>query len=195
MSAAEMLTFFTYVPVMFGRFIPEGNKYCQLLIKIRRILSLLTSSTFDSEWLDYLDNLITEHHNEYIEFFGALKPKHYFMLHYSKIIRPMGPLDQIQGIRREAKHREGKLTAGSVSTRVNICIPIAIKQQLILSNRLLLNAGFDSEFSSGCSIELSEETADALKYLTNYTAEIFFACDRVKNFNTLYNTRMNTSRD
>ena len=180
MSAAEMRAFFTYLPIMFGRLIPEDNIYWQLLIKMKHIFSLLTSSSFDTEWFHYLDNLISEHHDHYIELFGALKPKHHFMLHYSQIIRMMGPLEHIQAIRGEAKHREGKLTANSVSTRVNICKTIAIKQQLIFSNKLLLNQGLDSEFASGRLREFCAETANELATSTNYKADDYLGVDYVK---------------
>ena len=108
------------------------------------------------------------------------------MLHYSNIIRMMGPLEHIQAIRGEAKHREGKLISNPVSTRVNICKTIAIKQQLIISNRLLLNKGFDSEFASGCLREFSVETADAFTNLTNNVPDDYLAADMVKIFNTQY---------
>ena len=186
MSAAEMLIFFTYVPIMFGRLVPEDHVYWQLLIRLRYIMSLLTSCSFDSEWFDYLDNCISEHHSLYIQLFGALKPKHHFMLHYSNIIRMMGPLEHIQAIRGEAKHREGKLISNSVSTRVNICKTIAIKQQLIISNRLLLNKGFDSKFASGRLREFSVEIADALTNLTNNVPDDYLAADIVEIFNTQY---------
>ena len=71
-----------------------------------------------------------------------------------------------------------------VSTRVNICKTIAIKQQLIISNRLLLNKGFDSEFASGRLREFSVETADALTNLTNNVPDDYLAADMVKIFNT-----------
>ena len=186
MSAAEMLTFFTYAPIMFGRLVPGNNRFWQLLIQMRRILSLITSPSFNTDWCDYLDNLIFEHHDEYIELFGPLKPKHHFMLHYSKIIKMMGPLEHIQAIRGEAKHREGKLTSNSVSIRVNTCKTISIKQQLILSNRLLLNKGFKFDFSSGCLKDLSEETADALNNLTEFSPEDFIAADMLQIYNTKY---------
>ena len=38
-SAAEMLTFFTYAPIMFGRLVTEDYRYWQLLIQMRPILS------------------------------------------------------------------------------------------------------------------------------------------------------------
>ena len=120
-----------------------------MFIKLRRILSLLISKRFDTECFDYLNNLIAEDHELYIELLGALKPKHHFMVHYLLIINMMGPLEHLQAMRGESKHKGGKATSNSVATRVNICKTIAIKQQLMFSNRILLNRGFDRLFSSG----------------------------------------------
>ena len=72
MLAAEMLTFCKCAPLMFGHFVSEDNKYWRLLIELRRILSLLLSKHFDTEFLDYLENLISENHELYIKMFGPL---------------------------------------------------------------------------------------------------------------------------
>ena len=69
-------------------------------------------------------------------------------------------------MRGESKQIEGKLTANSVATRVNICKTISIKQQLMLSHRLLLDKGFKSGFSSGRLKELSDETYNLLMNIT-----------------------------
>ncbi|XP_033222722.1 uncharacterized protein LOC117176577 [Belonocnema kinseyi] len=186
MSGSEMMTFWTYAPIMFGRFIQEDNVFWQVFIKLRRILAILMSKQFDFECFDYLDNLITEHHAQYIELFGPLKPKHHFMVHCSLVISMMGPLEQLQAMKDESKHRKSKLTSNSVSTRVNICKTIAIKQQLMFSNRLLLNKGFDLGFSSGRLEELSGTTSDALFNVMNCETNDFLTADFVKVFNTQY---------
>ena len=82
MSAAEMVKFITYAPIMLGRFVPETNEYWKMFINLRQILCLLSCKHFDINWLEYLENLISEHHEQFIKLFGPLKPKHHFMLHY-----------------------------------------------------------------------------------------------------------------
>ena len=115
----------------------------------------------------------------------------YFMILYyvkecSQIIRMLGPLGNIQATRSEATHRKAKLGANSVSTRINICKTIAMKQQLIFSNKLLPNQGSDSEFASGHLREFSAETANELETLTNYKANDYLGVDSVKIYNTQY---------
>ena len=186
MSAAEMLTFVTYAPIMFGRFVPEGNTYWELFLKIRRILSLLRSKQFDLECLDYLEDLIADHHVHYIQLFGPLKPKHHFMTHYPLIIKKMGPPSHIQSMRSESKHRQQKSTSNSVPTRVNICKTIAIKQQLMVANRLLLNKGFDPGFSTGRLQELSVRTSTTLSEATSEDPNDYLITNSVRVFNTKY---------
>ena len=140
-SAAEMFTFFPYAQIMFGHFVLEDNTYWELFLKIRLILSLLRSKQFDLECLNYLEDFIADHRVHYIQLFGPLKPKHHFMTHYPLIIKKMGPSSHIHSTRSEYKHRQQKSTSNSVPTRFNICKTIAIKQQLMFVNRLLLNKG------------------------------------------------------
>lgn len=102
---------------------------------------------------DLLQILITEHHSLYIKLFGpCLKPKHHHITHYADIIRNIGPLIHIWCMRYESKHRQSKLAANVVSSRVNIAHTLAIKHQLTLSNRLITNEGFSSKFLSGPTI-------------------------------------------
>ena len=157
-----------------------------MFINLRQILCLLSCKHFDTDWLDYLENLISEHHEQFIKLFGPLKPKHHFMLHYRHIIVLMGPLVHLQAIRGESRNREGKLTSNSVATRVNICHTIALKQQLMFSNRLILNKGFDSRFSSGRLKELSVEITNKLVNQTSYVPDDFFMVDTVSIFGTTY---------
>ena len=173
---------------MFGHFVSEDNMYWRLLIELRRILSLLLSKHFDTECLDYLENLISEYHELYLKMFGSLKPKHHFMLHYPLVIKIMGPLVHLQAVRGQSKHREGKSTSNSVATQ-DICKTIAIKQQLILSNRLLLRKGFDPGFSSGVLKEMSGETFNALQNylsLNNCISNDYSSTETISVFHTQY---------
>lgn len=189
MSASEMLTFFRYAPLMFGRFVKENNVYWQLLLKLKRIVSLLYSKHFNTNWIDYLNNLIFEHHEQFIALFGPMKPKFHFLTHSGPIIKKMDPLNHFQGIRGEAKHRDGKLVSNAVSTRVNICKTIAIKQQLMLSNQFLLNKGFNSGLSTGLLKRLSNKTVNLLTNLMpNRNPKDYSLSDFVTVYNTKYRT-------
>ena len=96
----------------------------------------------------------------------------------------MGPLRDLWAMGGERKHREGKSTANSVATRVNICKTIALKQQLIFSKRLLLNKGFDPGFSTGILRELSFETSNSLP--SDSDPDDYFEGDKVRVYNTEY---------
>ena len=58
-----------------------------------------------------------------------MKPKHHFLIHYSRIMKSIGPLLQISCMRNESKHRDGKVTSHVAICRKNVCDTIAIKQK------------------------------------------------------------------
>lgn len=58
-------------------------------------------------------------------------------------------------MRFEAKHIISKISANSSSNRRNICMSLAIRQQLLLNNMFMkgnLGNTVESSFSKGCSI-------------------------------------------
>ena len=86
-----MITFCTYAPIMVERFFSEKNLSWKLLLKIRYQISFLILKQFDTEQYNYLDCLITEHHQLYISLFGTLTPKRHSTRYNSLIISMMGP--------------------------------------------------------------------------------------------------------
>lgn len=53
-------------------------------------------------------------------------------------MRKVDPLWKISSMQFEGKHREGKIVSSSVITRVNICRTIAIRHQLTLNFRFMV---------------------------------------------------------
>lgn len=131
MSSAEMLTFIRHFSLIFGGLVSRENDFWQLAIQLRQIVELVVSQQINinetsnmhrkiSEYLQSLSLLVP----------GHLKPKHHFMLHYSRVFTVSGPLWNLSSMRFESKHREGKVVARSAISRVNVCRTIAIKHQL-----------------------------------------------------------------
>ena len=84
LSASEMLCLARYLGQMVGDLVPAGNRVWKLYQIVREIVEILTCP-FVEEGIDvYLSVLVQEHHEH--EYFGALKPKHHFLLHYAYLM-------------------------------------------------------------------------------------------------------------
>lgn len=96
------------------------------------------SFTIHEDIIIYLENLVSEHHELYVEIFNDnLKPKHHFMVHYGTIIRHIGPIRQIWCMRFESKHTFFKSVSKITKNRINLLETFALKTQLSLANLLL----------------------------------------------------------
>lgn len=74
----------------------------------------------------------------------SLKPKHHFLAHYPLLISKIGPVRYLWSMRYEAFHKILKSTANSITSRKNILLTLAIKQQLRFSFRILSESGFSN---------------------------------------------------
>lgn len=148
MSASEMFCFMKHAGVIFGYLVPTENKYWSLYIILHEIITIVTSTTVQKEIHILLSDLITNHHQLYLQLFQLpLRPKHHHMIHYSKVIEQIGPLINIWSMRFESKHRELKMSSNVIASRVNIPHSLAVKQQLKYSTRIFLKRGFSKNFS------------------------------------------------
>lgn len=136
LSAAENLCLFRYLGEMIGDLVPIDAAAWRLYRILHEILCIVTSPVFDPTMGGYLDILVSEHHSLYIVLFGALKPKHHFMLHYSYILMRNGPVVLLSALPSERKHRYGKIYAKVCNSRVNFPLSVALKFQLSLCHML-----------------------------------------------------------
>lgn len=139
MSSAEMLLLVRHFCLIIGSFIPQEDECWQLVILLKQIIDITTSSRVHCETYHLLDTII----NEYLtllnnQFPGKIKPKHHFLIHYARIMKLVGVLWKTNCMRYEGKHKEGKKTSQATNSRANIST-IAIKHQLLLNYRLQYN--------------------------------------------------------
>lgn len=138
MSASETLCFTRYLGVIIGDKVPTNSEFWSIYILIRKILDLVMSRCIEYEDSLLLQSLIDEHHELYLRLFKThLRPKHHHMTHYPHILRNSGPLVSLWSMRFEAKHKEFKDIAHSISSRKNIPYTLSLKSQLKLANTLL----------------------------------------------------------
>lgn len=143
MTASEMLSFILYSALIFGDLVPEGDKHWKLYILLRKILCICLSTKIAQKNIIELENTISRHHMLFAKLHGrTLKPKHHHMLHFPRIMREIGPLQNIWSMRYEAKHQQCKQIAAMTRNRVNICRTLALKNQLNFNNDIVQNKFF-----------------------------------------------------
>lgn len=165
MSAAEMLTFVRYAPLIFGDLVPEDSKSWQLFLLMREIVFLIIAPAIKKESLIYLATLIEEHNMLFQKLFDThLRPKFHFLTHYPSIIRLSGPPVFYWSMRQEAKHKDSKLYCKINANRMNVLKSVCWKHQMQLNDRFLKDEGFplDEEITlpknrQKISIELAKE--------------------------------------
>lgn len=139
LSAAEMLCLARYLGEMIGDLVPENIGVWKFYILLREILSIICCPVFEDGIDIYLRGLVREHHEMYLRYFGELKPKHHFMIHYPELLKKNGPLVLISALKGERNHRRGRMYAHASNSRVNFALSVAIKFQLYLCERLMRN--------------------------------------------------------
>lgn len=158
-SASEMYNLFMHLGLIIGDLfdICEAPEWC-IYISLREIISIAHQKVLHINQHEHLESLISEHHENYIKYFGALKPKHHFMTHYSRIQKTVGPLSQLSSIRFESFHRKFKNIAKHTQCRKNILQTFAIKYQMQLSNMMSDFTNFNSDISTSPPIEVDPRT-------------------------------------
>lgn len=140
MYASEMKTFSIFYGLIVGDLIPENNKSWKLYILLQDIMQIVFSHSVTHSDIAYLRNLISEHHEIYLNLVGdngKLKPKYHILLHYPLIMRYIGSLRGISTFRDEAQHQFFKNTARTSKNRKNLLLTMSIKKQLQFSHVLL----------------------------------------------------------
>ncbi|CAD6227245.1 GSCOCG00011950001-RA-CDS [Cotesia congregata] len=164
-SAAEALCVIRNLGVLIGHFIPVDDLHWKLCIYLKVIIDIVTSPIIHDDLCDYLQRQISEYLRLLTSLFSnCLKPKHHFLLHYSRVMKLMGPLWNLNTMRAESKNKEAKVDARTAVSRRNICKTIAIKQQLHLSYRFTLN------HQNVCKYDYEVDDVTLLKDLPQYSS-------------------------
>jgi hypothetical protein len=140
-TSSEMLCFVQNLPFMIGEYIPEDDEVWIFFLDLLKILDIVMEPCVTESNLIYLDSLVFAHHSFYVNFFkDALKFKHHNMVHYSTVLRKIGPLIKIWCMRLEGMHKDLKNYSKNITCRKNLALSIAKKEQLKLSNRFFSNS-------------------------------------------------------
>lgn len=145
-SAAEALCLVQYLGLMIGDLIPEKSKAWKLYIILHEIILLLSSPRYVISDLFRIEKLITQHNTMYLQLFEKLKPKMHFATHIVRVMLMFGPLIHFLGMFGERKNRYLKNIAVSTTSRRNLPLTVAIKNQL--------NQCYINHFSSKAGISV-----------------------------------------
>lgn len=104
MSASEMLFFSRYLGFLIVDLVPADLPIWEGYISLREIVDIVTAPALQFTESVRLKCIIEEHHELYIKFFGALKPKHHILTHYPTIFDKCGPFVHYWVMRSEQKH-------------------------------------------------------------------------------------------
>lgn len=69
-----------------GDIVLQGNEIWELYLLVSKITEIVSSPYIPKTIIKQLNLYISPHHKLYISFFGDLKPKHHFLIHYPRII-------------------------------------------------------------------------------------------------------------
>ncbi|KAL4710284.1 hypothetical protein ACJJTC_003564 [Scirpophaga incertulas] len=148
-SASEMMCLVRNFQFLVGDLVPCEHLIWLYYVCMLELTNVVMAQAFSSDLLQYLESLICEHHERYIEIFGALKPKHHFVTHYPDVIARMGPLILISTFKYESKHLDLKRVSNSINTQRNVPLSLAIKCQLQCCYRFLSQKGLPDNLDHG----------------------------------------------
>lgn len=153
MSASEMKTLIKYLGFYVGNSISEQNKEWKLFTYLREMIYILNSSIYTNEKIEKFKKLVSLHHALYIKIFDLpLTFKFHNIVHYHRLMKSLGPLNNFSCMRPEGLHSLLKTIAQSIKSRVNPAHSLAIKYQQHLSLRFFDN----NSLSPNISWKLSE---------------------------------------
>lgn len=95
-SATQVMRFMKYFGLIIGDLVPPDDPHWELYLTLRAIIDILNARSFSLQEVEYMQCLVTEHHEIYVRLFGnALKTKHHNMLHYPQLMLRVGSLVNI----------------------------------------------------------------------------------------------------
>lgn len=151
-----------FLPLLIGHRIPESEKTWSVILELKDIVELLSSPSFTTETLCYLQAKISDHRQLLLEIFPGtrLRPKHHYLEHYPVLIKKFGPPIEFWTIRFEAKHSFFKQVVHNTGNFKNILHTLATRHQLMLAYYLEMPTIFKPSIETGKSSVVSVDILD-----------------------------------
>ncbi|KYN22123.1 hypothetical protein ALC57_05487 [Trachymyrmex cornetzi] len=140
LSASEMKFLIENLNFIIGDLIPKNNCTWKLYLILSDILHITSISTITLENIERFNSLTSEYIKLNLKLFKTpLKIKHHHLVHYSRLMKKFGPLNNMSSIRYEAKHKQVKEYSKVITSRKNACYTLSLKHQLQLRSRFVHN--------------------------------------------------------
>ncbi|KAJ1528939.1 hypothetical protein ONE63_007308 [Megalurothrips usitatus] len=150
MTANEMRTFVRTLALLVGDLVLNDDPVWEFYLLLRDIVDFMLCRALQVEAISILSKKISEHHRLYCALFNdTLKPKHHNMLHYCTIMTLSGVPSNYACDRFEANHQPSIRDAKATTSRRNIALTLAVKEQLRVAHRLLLGKGLSAVLETG----------------------------------------------
>ena len=161
MSASETLCFVRNIGVLIGHWVTDKkDDYWKVIILLTDIIDIVTAPVIHTGTADYLQLLVSKYLSLLTSLkFDYLKFKHHILIHYSRLMKLVGPLWGMNTMRSESGNRVSKLIIKVSFNRQNPCNSIAIISQLQQSQRFECNEAvlkYDYEVKSEKNVTLYE---------------------------------------
>ena len=87
-AAAQMWNLATYLPLMIGDKVPQGDKYWECYLLLLEIMKICTAKTTSEPSAYYLTALIADHHHMFKSCYPDvnLTPKFHYMVHFPRFL-------------------------------------------------------------------------------------------------------------
>ncbi|CAN7999370.1 unnamed protein product [Ixodes hexagonus] len=137
-TASEKWCLLRLLGLILADLIPEGDADWELYLQFREIVDISFATVVPSEYLPYLETIVQAFLVEFAQRYGsaAIIPKLHYLVHYARMIRELGPLQQFWSMRFEAKHQYLKSLASRIKNFRNITLTLSKRHQLMQSHQL-----------------------------------------------------------
>lgn len=173
-TASEMKALVKMFGFIVGDLVPKGHPAWKLWIFIREILCILTKINLTPDDIEKLKKLIKSHHSLYLQLCDHLRPKFHLLIHYIRILIKVGPLLPLSCMRFEGKHKQFTDHAKVITSRRNICYSLALKNQLMFSERLAANRGFETDIECGPAYDTTLQSLDDVNKFSPFISQLLF---------------------
>lgn len=184
MNAREVMNFVHFFPLIIGDLVPNDDEVWLFFLNLLEIIDMLLSFQMPTSYVNLLTKSIKQHNTDYMRLFNdTLKPKHHFLIHYPNIILNSGPPRNYWCFRFEAKHKQFKSYAQSITSRRNICLSLAKKYQYKFAYNLICNH---------CDYTLKQchltdtSYSEVIAIRLNIAKTDFICYTEIKNYGTTY---------
>jgi hypothetical protein len=178
-SASQMIVLLRNLPFLIGYSIPEGDRYWECFLLLRKIVDIVMSPKVSVSLCATLKLLIKKHHALYLSLYGAeyYIPIH-FITHYPNQILSVGPMVTSWTMRHEAKLNFFK-KASRLSNFKNVAQSVARRHQRWMCYEMTSSDAFSTSLECGPGDSPSffhSETDDMKASLSNITPDIGPEC-------------------